>query len=78
MTTKDTSGFYKTDNNNKLIFAPNSVRAPDYDLLRKDKDSYTYPIHGWHWFDTRDDAKNFFGITEEETPRVPEQTKEPK
>jgi hypothetical protein len=62
---KETSGFYKTYRDNKLKFAPNAVRAPTYDLFREDKETYTYPVDGWYWFDTIEDAKTFFGIVEE-------------
>ena len=55
----DTSGFYRL-RDDKLTHAPNAVRAPTYDLFRKDKDSYTYPVHGWYWFDSEEDAKAFF------------------
>lgn len=60
---KDTSGFYKA-NGDKLSFAPNAVRAPTYDLFRADKDTYTYPVEGWSWFDSEDEAKAFFGVSE--------------
>ena len=63
---KDTSGFY-TLNEGKLFCAPNAVRAPTFDLFRKDKDTYTYPIGGWYWFDTKYDAEVFFEIKEENT-----------
>jgi hypothetical protein len=62
--TKDTSGFYKAANET-LSFAPNAVRAPTYDLFRKDKDTYTYPVEGWHWFDSEKEARAFFGLTDD-------------
>lgn len=58
---KDTSGFYKVVEN-KLIFAPNAVRAPTYDLFRKDKDTYDYPVQGWYWFDSEEEARAFFDL----------------
>jgi hypothetical protein len=59
----DTSGFYRL-RGDKLTRAPNAVRAPTYDLLRKDKDTYTYPVEGWYWFNTETEAKTFFGLPE--------------
>jgi hypothetical protein len=45
------------------LVAPNFVEAPDYILNACDKDTYTYPIHGWYWFDTLEQAAEFFGVT---------------
>jgi hypothetical protein len=61
-TTKDTSGFYRFTGQ-KLTYAPSAVRAPAYSLLRAQKDTYTYPVHGWHWFASESEAKTHFGIT---------------
>jgi len=58
---KDTSGFY-TNNDNILVFAPNAVRAPTFDLFRVDKDTYTYPINNWYWFDSKEEARVFFNL----------------
>jgi len=30
------------------------------------KDTYTYPVEGWYYFDTRQEALTFFNIVEEE------------
>jgi hypothetical protein len=59
--TQDTSGFYRL-NNDKLTHAPNVVRAPTFDLFRADRDTYTYPVQGWYWFDSEEAAKTFFNI----------------
>lgn len=47
---EDTSGFYKLEDKNWL-YAPNFVYGPNYTLLRENKDSYTYPVEGWTWYD---------------------------
>lgn len=47
--------FFKKDNDN-LLTAPNFVYAPDYTLKADEKDSYEYPIDGWYWFETLDEA----------------------
>jgi hypothetical protein len=49
---EDTSGFYRLVNN-ELQFAPNSVYAPSYTLLRANKDTYEYPVDGWSWYDEK-------------------------
>jgi hypothetical protein len=53
-----TSGFYLSD----LTYAPNWVIAPGYQLLRSAKDSYTYPVEGWYWFDSLEQACAFFDV----------------
>jgi hypothetical protein len=53
-----TSGFYKSD----LTYAPNWVIAPGFELLRSAKDSYTYPVEGWYWFDSLEQACTFFDV----------------
>jgi hypothetical protein len=49
---EDTSGFYKLNEISEWLFAPNFVYAPTYTLLKEDKDTYTYPVDGWTWYDT--------------------------
>ena len=56
--------FYKNDNG-QLLEAPNFVYSKEYTLLKEQKDSYTYPIDGWKWFDKREDAIAAYGIVEE-------------
>jgi hypothetical protein len=60
METKDTSGFYWSQDG-KRAFAPNAVIAPTYTLRREDRLTYTYPAHGWYWFDSKAEADAFFG-----------------
>jgi hypothetical protein len=58
-----TSGFYRIDQNGDFQYAPNYVRAPDYDLFKEQKDTYTYPSPGgWYWFDTEEEARTFFNL----------------
>jgi hypothetical protein len=45
-----TAGFYKLEDENWL-YAPNFVQAPDYTLLKEEKDTYEYPVDGWTWYD---------------------------
>lgn len=62
------SGFYKLDNGS-LLFGETDVQSAEFDLMRELKDTYTYPVHGWYWFDTREEAKTFFNY---EDPVLPE------
>lgn len=47
---EDTSGFYKLEEDN-WIHAPNFIYSDDYELKRELKDTYTYPVDGWTWYD---------------------------
>lgn len=53
---EDTSGFYKLYGD-ELVFAPNAVYNKDFTLLREEKNTYTYPIDGWEWFDSKENAE---------------------
>jgi hypothetical protein len=50
-------GFYKLDGED-ILYAPNFVKAPNFTLLKEDKDTYEYPKDGWYWFNTEEEAKN--------------------
>ena len=63
MTTENTSGFYKLDND--LLYAPNFVLNANYELRKESYAENTYPIDGWHWFDSEVDAKAYFNIVDE-------------
>jgi len=60
---EETQGFYKNDGT--LLYGPNFVLNANYELRKETKDDYTYPVDGWYWFDTRQEALDFFGIVEE-------------
>lgn len=56
----DTSGFYKLDpNTNELLFGPNFVSAPTFELLRETHEDHAYPIDGWWWFNSEEEAYLF-------------------
>jgi len=59
------SGFYK-NGGGQLLYAPNYVYNKAYELLREDNDQYNYPVDGWRWFETRQEAVDYYGIVEEE------------
>lgn len=68
----DTSGFYLFDGG--LAHAPNFVHSPDFYIHRNAKDTYTYPLGGWYWFDSREDARAFFGLQPEPLPQPEDAT----
>jgi hypothetical protein len=62
---ENTSGFYKLDGD--LLYAPNYVLHANYELRKETYTEHTYPIDGWHWFDSEVDAKVFFNIADQVT-----------
>jgi hypothetical protein len=56
-------GFYKLNEDNELMCAPNFVCTPDYELYKEQHETYTYPVDGWSWFNSEQEAADFFGIT---------------
>lgn len=57
--------FYKLDG--ELLEGPNFVLNAQYELRAEQHDTYTYPVDGWHWFDTIDEAYVYFGIEPPDT-----------
>lgn len=51
----DTSGFYKSEGG-QILFGPNFVLNAKYELHRESKDQYEYPVDGWYWFDSEEEA----------------------
>ncbi len=47
--------FYKR-NNETLLTAPNFVHGPDFSLTAENHTEQAYPVDGWYWFDTLDEA----------------------
>lgn len=65
-----TAGFYKLENG-ELNYAPTFVEGSGYVLLATEKDNYSYPIYGWWWFDSREEAEaHYLNLNENSvTPR---------
>jgi len=60
-------GFYKAVTESEwvaLYHGPNFVDGPygAYFLRRKSRHDHTYPVDGWFWFDSEDEAVSFFKI----------------
>jgi len=56
--------FFKQDNN-ELFEGPNVVQGLGFALFKEEKDTYTYPVEGWYWFDTTEEAMAFFNLPKE-------------
>ncbi len=52
-------GFYKIDSG-VIVFGKSKILNKSYTLLIEEKNSYTYPVFGWYYFDTRAEAETFF------------------
>lgn len=63
---EQTAAFYKVDQDGIFHAAPNFVFGAydEYTLRKEDKDTYILPIDGWYWFDSLEDAKEFFNIVD--------------
>ena len=62
---EDTSGFYKLDGE-VLLYGPHFVLNANYELRKETHSEHSYPVDGWYWFDTEQEARDFFGIIEED------------
>ena len=61
----DTAGFYKYQEDiQTLLHGPNFVLNRDYELRKETKDTHTYPIDGWYWFESELTARQFFNLPE--------------
>ena len=54
-----TEGFYKKQNK-ELLYGPNIVEGNGYVLLAQDKEAYSYPVDGWSWFASEQDAIEWY------------------
>jgi len=74
----NTAGFYKNeDDSGYILHGPNFVLAGSFSLYRHLKDTYTYPVGGWYWFDSTEEAYAFWGLTmPEQNPFYPPQQQE--
>ena len=52
--------FYKYEGE---LLSGDIIAFPDGSILvLQDKDVYEYPVQGWYYFETEEEAKNFFKI----------------
>lgn len=66
---EDTSGFYKLDG--ELLYGPNFVLNANYELRKETHTQNTYPVDGWYWFDSEDEARLFFDLPKPSEPVTP-------
>lgn len=61
------AGFYKNDSGT-LLYSPTTVESSGYYLSADSKDDHKYPVDGWHWFDSEEQARDALGIHREPEP----------
>ena len=59
-------GFYRYEQEKDYFWHANTVHAPSFTLRREEKDTYDLPIGGWYWFDSPQEACEFFGVNIED------------
>lgn len=59
---EDTSGFYKRDPGGILLFGRYFVLNANYHLKRDEHTIHQYPIDGWYWFESEEEARSFLGF----------------
>lgn len=62
--------FYKNEDG-WLAFGPNYVLNMNYELYADQHETYTYPVDGWYWFDTEEEARIFFDLPASEPLNEP-------
>lgn len=55
------AGFYKFDEG-MLLYGATSVLNANYTLSIEQKDTYTYPVDGWSWYESEETACSGNGI----------------
>lgn len=73
---KNISGFYKINSDKNILYASLLVMNKEYTLKKELKDTYSYPIDGWYWFNSEDEAYTFFGIEKPTVENVNKRRKE--
>jgi hypothetical protein len=54
------SRFYKYESGQ--LHSGRLVLNLEYELHAETHGEHTYPVDGWYWFDTEQDARDFFGL----------------
>ena len=65
---EEEKGFYKLETGGKrsVVLHGTNISNKDYNLAIENKDTHTYPVDGWTYFDTFEEATTFFNVTAEE------------
>ena len=65
---EEEKGFYKLEVGTKqsMMIHGTHLHNKNYSLHISQKDTYTYPVDGWTYFDTFAEACQHFGVSEED------------
>lgn len=55
------SGFYCESEDGEILYAPNAVYGQGFEIFKELKASYAYPVHGWTWYDSGEEAFKALG-----------------
>lgn len=61
MTTMTGRGFYQVQGD-QLFYGSNFVENAEFQLYADKWDQYEYPAYGWYWFESEQEARNFFSL----------------
>ena len=54
-------GFYKLDASGELLYGL-VVVSPTFTLTAATRADFSYPLDGWHWFDSEEEARFVLGL----------------
>lgn len=55
--------FYRIHNNEYLKKSEKYVFGPNFQLVADLHEQYKYPVEGWHWFETDEEASSSLGFS---------------
>ena len=56
--------FYKNDNG-MLLWSADAVISDNFELRESEKDTYSYPVEGWVWAGSEEEARSILNIVDE-------------
>jgi hypothetical protein len=65
--------FYKRED--EQLQTATTVAMPEVTLTVDNQAQHTYPVNGWYWFDTLDEALNFYASKADVTSITPRQAR---
>jgi hypothetical protein len=55
---EETGAFYKMDG--EVLLSGTVINGPTYMLIASERETYTYPVSDWYWFNSEEEAVEFF------------------
>lgn len=60
-----------------LFKVEDNIFGPGYSLIIQDREIYEYPVYGWYWFDSDEEAETALGVKLPEPPEAPQEMPPP-